>query len=488
MSPHEQSEMIRDRRDLARGALQILSGSGVRMVARVMLIVFVAKMYGVNVFGRLGETVAIIELAAAFAAFGLNKTLLGELAKAGNSSATLRHTLYTALTLSAVISISIGTALWLIWGNIFPSHAAPRYAAFGVPLIAMSDVALTATRHFRTVAWDTIAKAIIKPWGFLLLALAGYFVSTSPTFDGIITISLIDALILGYVLSLLLAALLAFVVVVKMYGLPRKAISIRNTLQLGRRTFPIAINETGIFALRRIDIIILGIVAGPAASGVYYLGRQLATVVEKMRYMFEPMLAPIIAQSQSDEKIGVHLSRLCLFVFTVQLGMLSFVFLFGDQIMSWFGQGFAVGASVLVLLLLAELIDGTVALTELPIVFRHPRWPPRSILVTVIIETALVALFGHYFGAMGAAIGFLFAMLVLASIRLILVYRFFGYWIFNPTYLEIAGIAGALTGAGFLALLLSDHQIAAQIACAIAFVGGYAVLSRKTLRSRKLPT
>lgn len=485
MPQHEQSEMIRDRRDLSRGARQILSGSGVRMIARILLIVFVAKMYGVSAFGRLGETVAIIELCAAFSTFGLNKTLLGELANTDGTAAPLNSTVYDGLLLTTIISITIAVVLWFSWALIFPTGATPRLAALGVPLIAMSDVALTATRHFRTVAWDTIAKAIVKPWGFLILALLGYFLSSSQILGVQLKISLIEALIGGYVLSLFCAALLAFFIAVKMYGLPQQPPHIKNSLRMGHRSFPIAINESGIFALRRIDIIILGLVAGPAASGIYYLGRQLATVVEKIRYMYEPMLAPIIAQAQTDEKIGEHLSRLCLFIFTVQLGMLSFTVLFGEQIMAWFGGGFAVGASVLVILLLAELIDGTVALTELPVVFRHPRWPPRSILFTVFIECILVGIFAHYLGAIGAAIGFLLAMLILASIRLVLVKRLFGFVIFNWSYLQIFTLALIATIFGYGILEIGDNKLLMQIIAGSIFLSSYIIIARKLLRSQK---
>ncbi len=49
------------------------------MFARVLLITFVARFYGIDDFGRLGEAVAMLELLAAFATFGLTKTLLGNL-------------------------------------------------------------------------------------------------------------------------------------------------------------------------------------------------------------------------------------------------------------------------------------------------------------------------------------------------------------------------------------------------------------------------
>ncbi|GJL91860.1 lipopolysaccharide biosynthesis protein [Hyphococcus sp.] len=484
MTTKNTGEMERDRRDISRGARQILSGFGVRMLARVLLIVFVAKLFGAAVFGRLGETVAIIELAAAFASFGLTKTLLGEMARDESVGEHITTRFVEALILTGIVSLGLAGVLWSIWPTLFPTDAAPRISVIGVPLIALTDVALTATRHHRTVAWDTIVKAAIKPWSFLILALASYALVTGRFTVTFPNLSMPHALIGAYLGSLTVSALVAFAATSFMFrGGVKRAPNSREILGMARRSFPIALNETGVFAFRRVDILLLGMVAGPAATGIYYLAQQIGTVVEKVRYLFEPMLAPIIAQSNSMALIGSHVRRLCLFVFTVQLSLLVLALLNSDGMLMWFGPGFAAGSGVLVLILLGELFDGSFGLSELPLIFRHPKWPPRAVLAALAVECALVMVLARQFGAAGAAAGFAASMFVLAVIRLALVRRKFGFHVISPVYAGIL-LAAVLSAIPAFALTVYGADAwAVSVAANLIFLLIYGGVAYKLLRS-----
>lgn len=473
----------RDRRDLRRGAWQILSGFGVRTVARILLIVFVARLYGVSDFGRLGETVAIVELAAALATFGLNKTLLGRLAEADSSAEG--KTVLEAFAVAVCMSAAIGGTLWLIWPLVFdPGAGSLRFAALGIPLIALAEIALTATRHRRTVAWDTIVKAAVKPWSFLLLALIGYFWAGVGLTSG-------QMLILAYVGSLTLSALIAFGVLAfaSRFNLfsAHRHFSLSGTFGLARASLPIAINETAVFAFRRLDIILLALVAGPAATGIYYMAQQIGTVVEKVRYLFEPMLAPVIAQSGSLDAIGYHLRRLCLGIFATQLAIFALIAILGQPLLSWLGPGFAAGLIVALVVLVGELFDGSFGLCELPMVYRHPHWPPRVVLAALALETGLVGILASQFGALGAAAGFATAMLVLAIARLILLRRLYGLSIVGMGY-GVALLTGIIAGCLVaLAVELSGADsilalVAASVSFLILYGGGiWLLLGRRTI-------
>ena len=116
-----------ERRDLRRGAMQILSGFGVRTVARILLLTFVARFYGIADFGRLGETVALLELAAAFATFGLSRTLLGALGN-GDTDHSSGKSITEAVILAATTSFIITV---LLFGESL-SETSPYRCEFGV--------------------------------------------------------------------------------------------------------------------------------------------------------------------------------------------------------------------------------------------------------------------------------------------------------------------------------------------------------------------
>lgn len=419
-----------EKRDLKKGAMQILSGFGVRIVARIILLSFVARVYGVSDFGRLGETVAIVELLAAFSIFGINKTLLGEM-KRDDEDILLASKVMDAIVLTSLISGTITIIMWFVWPFLSTqSLSTSQFVLLGIPLIAVAEVATTGTRHFRTVFWDTLVKALIKPWSFLLLAVAAYYLLIGSTVLSSGTISSEQALLAAYTGSLLLTTIFAVLVLARFFGSQGQFKTYRPTLDgvlgLARRSWPIALNETGLFAFRRIDIIILAAVAGPKATGVYYLAQQIGTIVEKVRYLFEPMLAPIVAQSPSISTVAAHLRRLALFIFSTQLAIILIVAIAGNSVLQWFEMNTAGALFVILAILFGELLDGTFGLCELPMVYRHPAWPPRLVGVALALEITLVWMWAEPLGALGAALGFAATMFVLALMRLVAVRRLYG--------------------------------------------------------------
>lgn len=422
------------------------------MFARVLLITFVARFYGIKDFGRLGEAVAMLELLAAFATFGLTKTLLGNLGGNGLAEEDReidpgKH-ISNALALVCLLSIIIMVILWFVWPYVRPaslSGAGSRFLLVGIPLIALTEVATTATRHFRTMFWDMLAKAVVKPWGFLLLGIFAFYAVRGGTLPSGHVISSEQALLMAYVGSLLLPAVIALIAMNKSFKSQdrqlARAPTVAGVIAIIRSSWPIALNETGLMAFRRADILLLAIVAGPTTTGVYYLAQQIGTVVAKMRHLYEPMLAPIIAQSRSLETIGAHLTRLTLFIFMTQMAIICVFVIFGNSILHLLGAEFAAGVLVVIVILVGELMEGSFGLSELVMVYRNPALPPRQVLLTLALEVALVSYLADNFGALGAASGFAIAMAALAGMRIYMVRRLYGLNVFQWRLLGITAIA-----------------------------------------------
>lgn len=437
-----------ERRDLRRGAIQILSGFGVRTVARVLLLIFVARFYGIANFGRLGETVAILELAAAFATFGLRRTLLGRLG-GDQSTPNPGKNIAEAFVLTGIVSTLITAILWFAWPYVAAqSLAGSQFLLIGIPMISFAEVATTATRHFRTVFWDTLVKALVKPWSFLVLAVLAFYWLRELSLPSGYQVTSEQALLAAYVGSLALSAAVAMLAMMRSFrtAQPSKgaSASLAGVVELARKSLPIAINDTGVNAFRRIDIILLSVVAGPEASGAYYLAQQIGTIVEKVRHLFDPMLAPIVAQSHSLATIGEHLNRLVAFIFATQLGLICLFVIFGGPVLEWFGSGFSVGLLVVTFILLGELMDGSFALFELPMVYRDPYWPPRLVLLALALEVILVWVLATQVGPLGAAIGFALSMAALAAMRIAISRRLYGFRISSLKLLLLALAAVAI--------------------------------------------
>ncbi len=443
-SPSENNS-ARDFSDLRRAVVATFSGSMARVVARILLIIFVVKLYGVGNFGYLGEAVAAVELLAALATLGLPKTIMAYFDRHKFDELGSAKLVTNALCLTAIVGGGLSLILGAFWPLLFSVESAvPFYTATAIFIISMTEMMLTLTRSRRIIRWEALVKGLVKPWSFFLLSMVGYFL-----FVQNLHFSPMTVLITAYLLSLCMSAFFAFLGFIQLIRndlINIGSVNLKAVFSLGRESAPIAIVDAATFGFRRIDIIILGYFTSSDVTGIYYLGQQLGTVVEKFRHLFEPMAAPILAQTQSTQTIGEYLQKTCRWVFAASLGAsLSFT-IFAVPNMELFDVSFAAAGLLMGLLLCGEIMDGSSGLVELPIIFRNPLTASRNVIITITVEIIAVYIGVYYFGIFGAAGGFAFAMMILTYLRLWSAHKLYDVQIINITYFKpiIAGTFAAL--------------------------------------------
>ena len=423
----------RDTRDIVRGALAILSGFGGRLVARVALIATVGHLFGAANFGRLGVTVAILEVLGALGSFGFRRSLQGRLAADEAAGRPCEQRLLEAALLSLAIATTLCVGLWLWASRVgLGAGALPLFCLAVPPLHAFTEVAVSATRYRRIMRWE-VARTLCKPWSFLALTLLAYtWMRAAPAGESVPVELLGDGLLAAYAGSVAVGALVAVVGLIRVFGLAQltqQRPSLSATLGLAREGFPTAFVDTGAFLCRRLDILILGATAGAEVTGIYYMAQQVATVPERIRYFFEPIVAPVVAQARNrpgDSEEWKQIPVVCRWILTLHLALLPALAVFGADLLGLLGPGFEAGALILVFLVLGELADGSSALSELPAIFCRPRVPPLIVGSTLVVEVAAVALLTSRFGAPGAAAGFMISMLWLAIGRTVFARNAFG--------------------------------------------------------------
>lgn len=440
-----ESSSARDFNDLRRAVMATFSGSLARVVARILLIIFVVKLYGVGNFGYLGEAVAAVELLAALATLGLPKTIMAYFDRHKFDQQGSAQLTANALCLTAIVGGGLSLILGLLWPLLFSIESSvPFYTATAIFIISMTEIMLTLTRSRRIIRWEALVKGLIKPWSFFLLSMVGYFLFVQ-NFD----FSPMTVLITAYLLSLCMSAFFAFLGFIQLIRndlINIGSINLKSAFSLGRESAPIAIVDAATFGFKRIDIIILGYFTSSDVTGIYYLGQQLGTVVEKFRHLFEPMAAPILAQTQSTRTIGEYLNKTCRWIFAASLGASLAFTIFAVPTMELFDVNFAAAGLLMGLLLWGEISDGSSGLVELPIIFRNPLSASRNVVITIIIEIFAVYIGVYYFGIFGAAAGFAFAMTLLAFLRLWTAYRLYDVQIMNRSYFKpiIAAICAVI--------------------------------------------
>src|SRR3546814_10829897 len=85
------------------------------------------------------------------------------------------------------------------------------------------------------------------------------------------------------------------------YGMPQGWRPEPGTLwMLARRNTPLAAADAIEWGSRRIDIAILGLFFSPAVVGVYYVAQPVASLPQKLKTSFDPILRPVITQKLAE--------------------------------------------------------------------------------------------------------------------------------------------------------------------------------------------
>jgi len=422
---------VADFRDVVRGALASLFGFGGRLAARVLFMLIAAQQFGAKALGILGLVAAITEITAAICVMGLKRSLLDMLSERAEDGLRPEPRIKEAFLIALGMGFLISTVLLFVWPWVLPGQPAIwALLFFAMPASIFIDVCLTAIKYKRIVKWDVWSRSIAESWGLFLLALLFLYLGMKET-----------GLVLAYAGSLFIAALVAGYGLFNTYTMkPLLAakVTFPNLPKIVKQSVPVGITDMGIMALRRIDLIVLSIFVGANATGLYFMVQQLVTIQQRLAGLFEPMLSPVIARLHNQmnaKRIRANMIGICRWIFIIQLVIAVPMVVFGDHLLGLFNKEFFAGGLVLTIILIAEVIDGTFISTETPLVFAKPKIPPTLLVLTLIIEVALIALLSYLYGVEGAAIGFLIAVCFLNIGRLWSLAKYLKITIINASYI-----------------------------------------------------
>ena len=123
---------------------------------------------------------------------------------------------------------------------------------------------------------------------------------------------------------------------------------------------------------RRVDIFILGLFAAPSAVGVYYVAQQVASLPQKLRTSFEPILGPVITRALRDKDYAAIARQVCqvgFWIIAAQAGIGLALGIPGEAIMGLVGPQFVGGTGALGFLLAAEVVAATAVVSEAALIY-----------------------------------------------------------------------------------------------------------------------
>jgi O-antigen/teichoic acid export membrane protein len=352
---------------LAKGGRTNVFGFLLRLAARIPFLFIAGRIYGPEALGRLAYTVIVIEFAAQLATLGLKRGLAFQLSSEERDAAHI--------TWDALLVVLAASAVFSVFLVAFPEAMFPNSAIRGLDrmmgllvfIIAGADVMLAALAYRFDVAATVRARALVEPW---VLSFAA---------AGLSFWSLKDGLLVSYALSMIGAFLAAIVPFVRSYGWPRNWVPSSWALRkLVRRNLPLAAADAIEWGSRRVDLAILGLFVSPATVGIYYVAQQLASLPQKLKTSFDPVLGPIITRNLeigNRKAVATAICRAGFWIVAAQLGIALALGIPGAAIMGLVGKSgvFVGGNGVLALLMVAEVLAATAVVSEAALVYiaRH---------------------------------------------------------------------------------------------------------------------
>ncbi|KQM57290.1 MULTISPECIES: lipopolysaccharide biosynthesis protein [unclassified Sphingomonas] len=366
---------------LAKGGRTNVFGFVLRLVARLPFLFIAGRIYGPEIVGRFALAVLVVELAALVATLGLKRGLAQALSSTDRPHA---HVVWDALAVAFILSVAASAVLF-----VFPQIMYPNSEVIGferlLPLIvfaiAWSDVSLAALAYRLNVKAAVTARAVVEPW---TISIAAWGLSYYSTRDG---------LIMSYVLAMAAALVASIVPFIRSYGLPVGwSPHLRPMLALVKRNMPLAGADAIEWGTRNVDRFILGLLFGPAIVGIYYMAQQVASLPQKLKTSFDPVLGPVITQSLAANDKGAvarQVRQVGFWIITAQAALALAGSIPASGVMGVVGREFVSGAGALSFLLIAEVLAAKGAVSEAALVYiaRH-----RNLMISIGLLTFQVVL------------------------------------------------------------------------------------------------
>lgn len=407
---------------LAKGGRTNTMGFVIRLLGNIPFLFIGYRLYGVEAMGRFAAAFVIIEIFALICALGEKRGLAQRLTEGVEDHEGTPTNLVFDGMLASLICSAIAVAILLAFPVIiFPSGTSSPFDMWmiaAIPAFALTEILLAAQAYRYDIATTVRARAVVEPWTRSLLVGALFFV---PGIAG-------GGLALAFLASIYAGLLTALYAFLKTYGLPSGwRPRPRYLAKLAARALPLVGADVIERGTRLLDVFLLGQFTSPAAVGIYFFAKEIASLPQKLKTSFEPILSPVITKNLkvgNMEAIAAQVRQVGFWIIALQLGIALMLGIPGEAVMGLGGPAIVGGTGALALLLAAEVIASMAVVSESVLVY-IARKRNFAISIGIITSQALMTVgfillaerlgLSEGFMAAGAALA-LFIALGLSSI------------------------------------------------------------------------
>ncbi len=422
-----------DLTQIARGSILNLAGAAFLAAATLGATVIVTRRFSQPEAGAFFTATSLFLIVEAVAGLGAYSGLVYFIARlqslgAENRIATMLRAATVPVLVSSVVAALLLVALAnplahaLLSGRAYRGVAAPgpvsaalRALAVGLPFAALLDTLLGASRGYGdmrpTVAVDRIGRSILQLIGMLAAAVAGSAALLAPLW----TAAYIPAAAAAWIW-------------LRRIRMRRTGKSSNEALRGGKGienanprgfwlfTAPRGVATVAQIVIRRLDIVLVAIIRGPAAAAIYTVATRFLVLGQlggsAISMAAQPRLSERFAREDRRGANSIfQVSTAWLVLLTWPLYLVAVTF--GPEVLTVFGQTYRAGSTVIVILALAMLVSTACGQVDVVLIStgRSALSLANGLLaLTVNIGVDLVLI--PRYGITGAAIGWAAAIVV----------------------------------------------------------------------------
>jgi O-antigen/teichoic acid export membrane protein len=472
---------------VARGVGVSSAGQGVGRLLGYATHAAVAWMHGPAQLGFYALGITVVQVASILSQLGLDNGVVRYVAHhgAGGDTARVRGTILQSLAVTLALSLALSALLFAgagflaedVFGKPF---LATMFRAFAtaLPFLTFMSMALWVTQGFGTLKYAAFVGQVARPLANLALLVFFYLLGVQ-----------ILGAVAAYVLSMAFGAALALACLPRVFPGLLAGKAKYEARELSAASAPMIVANVTQYSNLWTAVVVLGIFEPVPTVGVYSAAARTAALSTLVLIAFGGVFSPLAAGLYRQERLG-ELGRLygdvSRWAFTGALAFFLVTALLARDIMLFFGDEFAYGWPVIVVISAAQLFNSSMGpTTRLLAMTGHQKAVMVSTVGSALAAVALNFLLVPAYGVAGAAAATAAALILANGLSLIFVRRRLGFWPYGSRYAKplLAGlVAASVTLAvrqslpafeGLPALLLFAPLALAVFSCVLVSLGLY---------------
>jgi len=403
---------------------ELLKGSSVAFIFKIFGIglgyiftLIVARLFGAGTIGVYSLSLIIFNIFAMISIFGFDSALVKFVADYNSSNRIDKvkevylKTLFFVLPVSILLSFVLFLSAGYISQTIFDKEKLTVFLevmAFSIPPFVLLKINAALFRGLKRISFFSL----FDTFGFLLLNIICVIVA-------VWLFNYTNDILLAYIqfTSLFLLAIISLYTIkkyTKIYEFTSK-----NILKIGqilKVSFPMLLTSSIALIMSWTDIIMIGIFQSESEVGIYSVVVKVAALASVMLMVVGTILGPKIAEFWTNEDMNNLkniIKQSTKLIFFTSLPILVVIIIFSKNILLFFGEEFASGATALIILSINQLFYAFSGDTGMFLkMTNNQTYLLKLNLFVLLINIVLNYILIQYFGINGAAIATTIALVI----------------------------------------------------------------------------